>query len=94
MARRFKAKPPIKWPLWKQDGKLWYANPADLKVIIEKSGLSTATIQKRMGVGYKHIQEILDGKHVDGWAVSHIEWGLNTEPVSTPMHSSPPIEKS
>jgi hypothetical protein len=91
MARRFKAQPPIKLNFWKRDGKLWFAEPADLEAVIKQSGLSDKEIQKRMGAGYKYIQEVLDGKRIDGWAVSHIEWGINSDLLSTtPMHSWPP----
>lgn len=96
--RRNKAKPPIKLPFWKKDGDLWFADPADLQNAIVSSGLPIETIQKRMGVGYGHIQEVLDGKRIDGWAVTHIEWGISPEksaPITPSVpHSSGPSKQN
>jgi hypothetical protein len=76
MARRFKATAPIKMAFWKPNGKLWYAVVADLENAIRISGHSDAILRNRLGAGYHYTQDILDGKRIDGWAVSHIEWGL------------------
>lgn len=89
--RRTKAKPPIKLPIWKKDGNLWCADPAELRRVIAESGVADSIIQKRMGYGYRHIQEIFDGKSIDGWAVAHIEYGISEEKevTVTPANYTP-----
>ena len=91
MPRRFRPTPPIKMAFWKAEGKLWYAEPKDLLEAIEASGHSHKLIQTRMGAGYHYIQDILDGKRIDGWAVCQIEWGLSPEREGLNPHSWPPI---
>jgi hypothetical protein len=90
MARRFKPQPPIKMSFWKRDGKFWYAEPSDIQEAIARSGVPEKLIRERMGAGYHYIQDILEGKRLEGWSIAHIEWGLSPKikPASTP-HSWP-----
>lgn len=77
--RRCDQKPNLKYSFWRQEGKLWFADPIALQEALEKSGHSEAVIKKRMGVGYRHLQEALAGQGVNVWGANHIEWGLNPE---------------
>lgn len=77
--RRHIASPRFGLSIWKADGKLWFAEAADLKAAIDSSGVDEIQIQKRMGHGYHYIQDILDGKRIDGWAIVHIEYGISNE---------------
>lgn len=94
MSRRFKPKPPIKWNIWKADGKFWYADKVDIASAISRSKRSDADIRARLGAGYCHLVEALHGKRLDGWSVVHVEWGLTPESDLQPnqMHSWPPLK--
>jgi hypothetical protein len=93
MQRRNKARPTIKMPFWKQDGKRWFAEKADLLKAIEASGRAEEQLKSKLGAGYAELLEALEGKRLEGWTVSHIEWGLTPESEQKPRqptHSWPP----
>lgn len=69
--------PKPKLSIWMQDGKRWKVNRSDLLEAIKSSSKSDLEIQNRMGRGYHHIAEALDGKSLDIWGLKHIEWGLD-----------------
>lgn len=77
--RRNTSRPRIEKTFWKRDGDLYYVEPTELKREIENCGNSDYVIQKRMGVGYKYISELFEGKRIDGWAAAHVEWGIKNE---------------
>ena len=90
MRRRSNSKPKITLPFWKQDGRLWYVEAADLETAIKASGHSEAILRRRLGAGFEELQNALMGKRLDGWTVSHIEWGLMPELSELPRsHSTP-----
>lgn len=93
MARRFKPQPPIKMSFWKRDGKRWYVEPTDLQAAIKNSGISDEVLRHRLGAGYRHLQEALEGKRIDGWTVTHIEWGLKPHVHSDDYMYGVPTEK-
>ena len=76
MRKRSKAHPKLELPLWKRDGSMYFVDPPELQIAIRNSQNSDEVIRKRMGYGYRHIEEALQGKRIDEWAASHIEWGL------------------
>ena len=77
MSRRnndFLKKPEM--PFWMPDGNLWYAEKSDLEAAIVRSQRTTDDIQRRMGVGYHHLEDALNGKRLDKFAASHVEWEI------------------
>lgn len=85
--RRNPTPPPIRMPFWKKDGKLWYAERADLVTAIAKAERSEEDIKRIMGVGYIHLLDALDGKRIEGWSVVHIETGIRPESEIKPLKS-------
>jgi len=63
--------------------------PCAAPAAIESFGVSVDDIKNRMGNGYIHIQEVLDGKRIDGWAASHIEFGISKAITRAQQNSYP-----
>jgi len=84
MQGKSRAKPAITMKFWKQDGRLFYADTADLLDAIQKSGRSDLDIRSRLGAGHSYLDRLLKGDRLDGWAIAHIEWGL--DPNDPPMN--------
>lgn len=76
MRKRHDRKPNLKLGNWRIEGNKYTINNGDLKEAIKVSGLSDDEIHKRMGVGYFHLTEALNGTPIDICAAAHIEWGL------------------
>ncbi len=76
MARRHDQKLKLKLNIWRSEGKLWFADSAQLAVAIENSGFSETEIKKRMGAGSGHLESARLGKGLTIWEANHLEWGL------------------
>jgi hypothetical protein len=76
MRGRTKSKPPIQLTIWKPDGKLWYAEKADLERVVKESNVSDEELKRRMLRGYDALLDALNGKRIDGWSVAFIEGAL------------------
>ena len=68
---------------WKSEGKFWYAERAELEAAVMASKRTEEDIKKRMGVGYHHLADALNGKRLDQFEVSHVEWGIVPEKGGT-----------
>lgn len=88
MKKRSNSKPQIKMPFWQRDGKLWYAEEADLRDAIQSSGVSELELKRKLGAGYDELLAALEGKRLGSWTVAHIEWGLLPESTSKKIPSS------
>jgi hypothetical protein len=74
--RRHDQQPKLKLAIWKSEGKLWFADKSGLEAAVGSSGRTALDINKRMGAGYSHLQEALQGKGLTIWEASHVEWGV------------------
>lgn len=55
---------------------------------IEKSGRDSSELNRRMGVGISHLNDLLDGIELDLWAASYVDSALMPEKPSGPWHSA------
>ena len=77
--RRNRFKPVPKLSFWIVEGDLFFADKEGLEKALSESGNSQDTIRKRMGFGYHHLVDALNGKGLSCWAANHVEWGLQPE---------------
>lgn len=73
---RFRRKPNLFLPLWRTDGKFFYASPSDLQDAIDASGQTINEITARLGPGRVYLQTLLQGGKIGLQAALLIEWGL------------------
>jgi len=93
MARRHNAEIQLKLYIWKKVDNRYYVEPDDLFAAIADGGTDEAERKKRMGVGYKYIQELIDGALFDAQTISFVEHGIRRhEEVPRPTHSYPAID--
>ncbi len=76
MKRRSNTLPTLTLSFWRQEGKLWYADPAGLAETLKNTGLSEDNQRRVFGAGLSELHEVLKGKGVDIWGANHIEYGL------------------
>jgi len=62
--------------IWQKEGKLYWCERAALEKAVAQSGVPEHLIASRMGHGFHHLAEALEGRRLDRWAVAHIETGL------------------
>jgi hypothetical protein len=62
-------------PLWKQEGKLWYCERADLEEALKP--FTEDHLKRRLGYGYHHLEKALEGGRLDKFAVGIVEWALS-----------------
>lgn len=79
MARRYDYVPKFEMSFWKPDGKLWYAERADLEAALQRSCRTEDDLIKRLGAGFHYIQDLLEGKRLEKSAIMHVEWGIKPE---------------
>ena len=72
---------------WKAEGEHWYAERADLEAAITASKRTEEDIKKKMGVGYHHLEDALNGKRLDHFEVGHVEWGIVPD-IDSPKYSN------
>ena len=76
MKRKNDAPIKLKLSIWKKVDNLYYVEPDDLFAAIADGGTNEEERRKRMGVGFKHIQELIDGEHLDIYTISFVENGI------------------
>lgn len=84
-------KKPLRPELWiERDGK-YYPNrelfDKELERVIDEE------LRRRLGDGYKYLQNVFDGIGLDYWAAKHLEFGLDTSPQPE-RHNWKPWEKT
>lgn len=76
---RTKCRPTLELPFWQIKGKLYFADRTAIEDQIKKVGRTQDEIKRRMGFGYSHLQNLLDGKGIDMWAAAHVETGIKED---------------
>lgn len=91
MKRRVNHTPKPELSIWKQEGKLYRADPKELLTEIDKHQVPMDEMKRRMGHGFHYVADALEGKALDIWAVKHIELGIL--PEKTHNYHPPGYEK-
>lgn len=68
--------PVLRLSIWKRDGKLYFVEKDDFLSAIINGGKSEEEIKREMQFGFHHIQDLLDGKRIDVWSASFVEYGI------------------
>jgi len=77
MRRRNTPKPPLKFPIWKEQDENVVADIPALKKMLEQTSHSEEEMRRLMGHGFHLIQDALDGKIISRYDAQMVEWGID-----------------